>query len=172
MKVVIWCCHESTLFPVVVALLRKGVSIRLQNDYVMTKHGSLWPESNMIQVFKFSVTCAVIMVSSQVGVGGGGHDIEMIVVTWSTSRPNKLKSFYVTYLLPINCFLWIFLPCPHVEGIFKSSLDIMNSTLCFYFKLVLDYHYLSCSQHVPIMTHVTLRLLDSLAHTTNGIMAP
>ena len=48
----------------------------------------------------------------------------------------------------------------------------MNSTLCLYFKLSLDYCYLSSSQHVPIMAHVTLRLLDSLAQTTSGTMAP
>lgn len=40
---------------------------------------------------------------------------------------------------------------------------IMNSTLCYYFKLTLDYCYFSYSQHVHIMAHVALRLLDSLA---------
>ena len=48
----------------------------------------------------------------------------------------------------------------------------MNSTLCFYLELILEYCYLSSNQYVPIMAHVIIRLLGSLAHTISGTMAP
>ena len=70
---------------------RKGISIWLQNDYVMTKHGPLWPKLKEVRVFKFSVGCAIIMIISQVH-NWGFHDIDMIVVSGLLPDLNKPRS--------------------------------------------------------------------------------
>ena len=92
--------------------------------------------SKMIRVFKFSVECAVIMVTSQNWEGRGGHDTKMIVEKkyispWNGFQPS-LEATSHFHFCPSDCILSSCLPSIlkwNLTGTFGHSSSFWSSLL-------------------------------------------